>query len=278
MLLEIIDNGPRNKLVDKIYESFVDADDVKFAVAYVSEKGWRVFSEAVEKNLSRRFNFEIVVGLSDLVTEPAALETLYRLSKGNDNVDLYCFFRNRKPGIFHPKTYLFIKEPYVKAVVGSSNLTGGGLKANYEMNVIITANMYEEFISEIIDSYNRIKFSSDVIIPDDELLSSYREAHRKVKPRSISTEVRPALTALRTKVASLARPEIGGEALFGWSKLVYDRLPKGVFATSDIYSFEDEFAAVYPENENIKAKIRQQLQYLRDVGLLDHVERGVWRK
>lgn len=202
MIISIVDNGPKNKLADKIYDGFADAEDVRFAVAYVSEKGWQFFSEAVENKLSRTFNFEIVIGLSDLVTEPSALETLYRLSKENDNVHLYCYFRFRKTGIYHPKAYIFIKEPGVKAFVGSSNLTNGGLNTNSEMNMMITANMYEDLISEIIDSYNRIKYSGEVVIPDAELLSSYEETYRKVKPRSIRTEARRAVTALRVKVAS----------------------------------------------------------------------------
>jgi HKD family nuclease len=278
MILEIIDNARRNKLADKIYEGFYDADDVKFAVAYVSERGWRVFSEAVESNLSRPFSFEIIIGLSDLVTDPVALEKIYVLAQENDNVDLYCYFPDRNKGIFHPKTYLFIKEPYVKAFIGSSNLTAGGLKANREMNVMITANIYDEFVSRFTDSYNRIKFSGKVVIPDDELLSLYRETYRRVKTPTIRKEIKHGVATLRAKAASLASPEVGGEGLFGWSKLVFDKLPRGAFSTSDLYVFENEFAAFYPENKNIKAKIRQQLQYLRDLGLVKHVRQGVWRR
>lgn len=67
----------------------------------------------------------------------------------------------------------------------------------------------------------------------------------------------------------------------GW---VYDILNcinvlyKRIFTLNEIYSFENELAVKHPENYNVKAKIRQQLQVLRDKGLLEFVERGVYKK
>jgi type II restriction enzyme len=34
---------------------------------------------------------------------------------------------------------------------------------------------------------------------------------------------------------------------------------------------------LHPDNRHIKDKIRQQLQVLRDLGLLLHIDRGLWR-
>lgn len=49
------------------------------------------------------------------------------------------------------------------------------------------------------------------------------------------------------------------------------------FTTADVYAFERELEALHPDNRHVKDKIRQQLQVLRDMKLLVHVERGVWR-
>lgn len=46
------------------------------------------------------------------------------------------------------------------------------------------------------------------------------------------------------------------------------------FDLSEVYGFETHFAALHPENHNIKAKIRQQLQELRDLGLLSFLSRS----
>ena len=51
----------------------------------------------------------------------------------------------------------------------------------------------------------------------------------------------------------------------------------GIFTTADAYAFTRELEKLHPDNRHVKDKIRQQLQVLRDLGLLLHVERGVWR-
>jgi type II restriction enzyme len=55
------------------------------------------------------------------------------------------------------------------------------------------------------------------------------------------------------------------------------RLGKTEFTTADAYAFTRELEKLHPDNRHIRDKIRQQLQVLRDVGLLLHVGRGVWR-
>jgi type II restriction enzyme len=65
----------------------------------------------------------------------------------------------------------------------------------------------------------------------------------------------------------------------GWTSTVLSalhRLGKSRFTTEDAYSIESEVSAVYPNNENVRPKIRQQLQVLRDAGLLRFESRGVY--
>lgn len=50
------------------------------------------------------------------------------------------------------------------------------------------------------------------------------------------------------------------------------------FTLSDIYKFECYFAEKHPANNNIQAKIRQQLQILRDKGFIKFIGRGKYRK
>ena len=49
------------------------------------------------------------------------------------------------------------------------------------------------------------------------------------------------------------------------------------FTTADVYAFERELEKLHPDNRHVRDKIRQQLQILRDTGLLIHVESGRWR-
>ena len=50
------------------------------------------------------------------------------------------------------------------------------------------------------------------------------------------------------------------------------------FSLSDIYKFEDVLSQKYPNNQNIRPKIRQQLQFLRDRGYIEFLENGKYRK
>lgn len=65
----------------------------------------------------------------------------------------------------------------------------------------------------------------------------------------------------------------------GWTLDVLQLLQtlgKSRFLTSDAYCFENELARFYPNNQNVRPKIRQQLQVLRDKGFLSRIERGSW--
>jgi SAD/SRA domain/Dam-replacing HTH domain len=51
------------------------------------------------------------------------------------------------------------------------------------------------------------------------------------------------------------------------------------FTLSDVYAYEGELAANHPANENVRDKIRQTLQHLRDAGLIEFVDdRGTYRR
>ena len=66
----------------------------------------------------------------------------------------------------------------------------------------------------------------------------------------------------------------------GWTLDVLNairRLGKTEFTTADAYAFTRELERLHPDNRHVRDKIRQQLQVLRDLGLLLHVERGCWR-
>jgi type II restriction enzyme len=56
-----------------------------------------------------------------------------------------------------------------------------------------------------------------------------------------------------------------------------ETLGKNDFTLEDVYRFERHLSELYPGNQNVKPKIRQQLQYLRDRGFIDFVSRGHYR-
>jgi len=58
---------------------------------------------------------------------------------------------------------------------------------------------------------------------------------------------------------------------------IVEFLNKEKFSLKEIYAFENDLKKLHPENKNIKAKIRQQLQFLRDKWYLEFLERGKYK-
>ncbi len=54
-------------------------------------------------------------------------------------------------------------------------------------------------------------------------------------------------------------------------------LEKAEFTLDEIYSFEDELRKTHPKNKHVKPKIRQQLQILRDKGILKFLGKGEYK-
>jgi len=56
-----------------------------------------------------------------------------------------------------------------------------------------------------------------------------------------------------------------------------EKLNKNSFSLNEIYQFENFLKLKHPENNNIQAKIRQQLQFLRDKNYLTFENRGKYK-
>jgi len=66
----------------------------------------------------------------------------------------------------------------------------------------------------------------------------------------------------------------------GWTLDVLNAvrsLHKSEFALAEVYAFEDSLLKIHPNNSHVRDKIRQQLQVLRDLGLLEFLGSGSYR-
>ena len=97
--------------------------------------------------------------------------------------------------------------------------------------------------------------------------------------------VREAVARSRAEVRaayqSLRALEKRGVESRGWTLDVLRcvrELGEGTFDLADVYAFQPELSMLHPENHNVQAKIRQQLQVLRDLGVLEFLpKRGTYR-
>lgn len=91
----------------------------------------------------------------------------------------------------------------------------------------------------------------------------------------------PAVTVLRSWHRTVFLREARDTMARGWLLDVLrcvDRIPEPEFELADLYSFDVELKRRYPDNNNIRPKIRQQVQRLISAGYLRRVEPGRYRK
>ncbi len=55
------------------------------------------------------------------------------------------------------------------------------------------------------------------------------------------------------------------------------KLDRETFTLAEVYAFEEHLARLHPENKNIRPKIRQQLQILRNNGIIEFLGKGRYR-
>lgn len=58
----------------------------------------------------------------------------------------------------------------------------------------------------------------------------------------------------------------------GWATVtlgIIDSIGRSTFSINDIYAYEGRASRLFPNNKNIRAKLRQQLQLLRDMNLVE---------
>ena len=282
MKASIIDNASSDMLT-ALSGGIERSSEIKMAVAFVSSSGLRKLQPTIESAIERGATFEFLIGLDLLTSEPKAVQHLFDMSVQHDNLYLYCFASTQLASVYHPKLYLLRQDREATSIIGSSNLTEGGLSRNAEVNVVLTGSVDEEAISGAYASYRELKFHTDRVIPDQEFLNLYADLCSREKERAYKAQsdefLKNLLRAYQDKARQLRRPTPTRRDLVGgWLELIYDTLPEGEFTNTEAYANEGLYRGRFPSNKNIRAKIRQQLQYLEKMQLVAHVAPGRWRK
>lgn len=281
MQIQIVDNVERNT-ISILAPVIKAANDIRIAVAFVSGEGLSQIMPSVETAMKAGAYVEFLVGMDPRATDPVAIKDLYTLFRDIPQGALFCFASRNASAIYHPKMYLARDSQIATAIIGSSNLTRRGLTTNVEANVVITDDVDAEIISQIYSTYGRLKYHPHRVIPDDEFICLFAELCQREKSQENRLARNQSLRQMREafiiKANKLQRPKPTRTDLIGWLRIVYDVLPQDEFTNQEIYKYENEFRQRYPQNQNIRAKIRQQLQVLREMGFIEHVSKGIWKK
>jgi HKD family nuclease len=102
---------------------------LQIVVAYASSKGVEYIDE-ISKIIGKN-KISIAVGIHDCRTSKQALKKLV-----DEGINTYIVHDSKSNHIFHPKIYLLRSDSKALVSIGSSNLTDGGLRNNYEANFL----------------------------------------------------------------------------------------------------------------------------------------------
>ena len=126
------------RLGDYLLENFAGTwTHFRAAVAFVKRSGTRHIRKAMS-DFAQSGKVEIIAGIDHKGSSAAGLIDLLD-SAGTDGSVM--IFHNRLPFTFHPKLYLFKSSRSAELLIGSSNLTEGGLFTNYEASIRLTLDL-----------------------------------------------------------------------------------------------------------------------------------------
>jgi HKD family nuclease len=179
----------------------------------------------------------------------------------------------------HAKLFIFDDS----AIITSGNLTPSGLKNNLEYGILVQDSLVTEIKRDYLSIFNNPdypKITSNIIDKAKDIISSIPKEKRKkivVSDKSLFKGIE--------EINPEDRFDGGTESvisnLTSWKKDVFEcliKIPDDIFTLRQVYSFEKQLGFLHPHNNNIQEKIRQQLQYLRDIGLIEFIKPGVYKK
>lgn len=185
----------------------------RIAVAFARNSGVVTIQRSLQEFINNGGEISIIAGIDQKVTSYQSLVNLLAFTEKGRR--LYIHHTDEYNETFHPKMYIFGKNPIEKIIVGSSNMTKGGFYNNVEANIGIDFSnitsesknicefrcAVEEFWNNLICDKNTVptsteereakKFLIDLLVDDllenETNFTSYRNAVNSAMQGKIRT-------------------------------------------------------------------------------------------
>ena len=210
MFAEVIQNTERS-LGDFLRGELTGADRFGAASAFLNSDGLGHILSAMQRILSVEGQISIIHGADFRITDPQAIESLLALNKRHARMTskVHLGWDLTQSHRFHPKLYFWTTDYRVyTAVVGSSNLTHGGLVSNTEVNAVMRGAVDEQPIAQCLDIFEGIITHPDLVEPDDEFLEKYQELHDSARDLPLRDAPPGELQQLYQELLDLVRPPL----------------------------------------------------------------------
>lgn len=145
------------------------ATEIKVVIAFLTDGGLSWLPEDVAACA------EFIVGIDLGITSPDALRTLQQ-----QGATVMVF---SEPGrLFHPKAIYVRSEDDETLIIGSNNLTSGGIASNHEISVAITRDETSDTVfGDFLGYFESLKVHACCGIPDGEFYDTYKPTSLRQK-------------------------------------------------------------------------------------------------
>jgi hypothetical protein len=243
-------------LLESLLETCQKADRGGAIFAWTNAAGATAFlGDPAFEGFAQSGKFELVVGV-DSITDERAVAALIGFDDKFPKVHIRAFMHDDAP-LFHPKLAWFVSRKRLTLVVGSGNLTVGGLKGNWEAYSVCKigapkAAQVEQSIVDWLDAWDE----SLLDISDPRVLDRAKKntGNEQVLKRATGVKRKPSVLdeSLGVLVAEIPR---GGSYESRWSQ-----------ANFDLENYEGFFGAKRGTQRRIL------LYHVSDTGMLGGVE------
>jgi HKD family nuclease len=210
----IVQPDQQPRLGDYLLDHFGQEGWTSFraAVAFVKRSGVRHIANAL-KEFCARARVQISVGIDLGGTSAEGLKALLDSLQGTGNIWV---FHNDNNSTFHPKVYLFKKDNQADILVGSGNLTEGGLYTNYEASLSMSLDLSNpvdvQLLSNIentLDIWSQpaagtaVRLTLEVLeqlVGNGDVLPEAQAREEEERARSIALGIRPVRESLFQRV------------------------------------------------------------------------------
>jgi HKD family nuclease len=208
---------PESALLEAILTACQGAESGGGIFAWASASGVQLLIEdEAFVDLATTGPFRLVIGV-DAITDAKALDELSRAEKRFKGLEVRAFLHNEPNVLFHPKCCWFRRGAEVRLIVGSGNLTLGGLRGNWEA-----------FAEDTLKGTTAVAFQEAIDIGSKQskpgfsrwMTRTFLRVHAAMSGRAGSSE---GASGVRLKLAPNFQPKLLSQALVASRRL---SLPK----------------------------------------------------
>ena len=184
----VIDNS-NHPLGEILNQELRAANEFHAASAFFNSRGLSIIKPGIERILENNGSVHIVHGADFRITDSMAIQSLVELNMRYENMSyfVHCDWWMVTHHSFHPKLYITTPDHQKYcAIIGSSNLTRGGMSENVEVNTVIRGNLSEEPINQCLGIFKSIQDNVPLFQPDMSFVESYdrlRQSADGLSPR-----------------------------------------------------------------------------------------------